>query len=696
MCRKLMFLISLLFVLGMVSVASATEYDWTNDYPWSQLYISPWNWDPVAPYGGPGPGDRARFGDSELPLIIDGDVEVERFEGPDNGDMNVYLIQDANIIMTHSWRIRDAGDGHPTVWMANNARVVSDGDDWEWQEDCIATLNMSDNTYLSIDGDFRVAGEEDDIVYVNMSGSAVMEIDGQFRNTDDGGIHLTMTDDAILDAKELRARTKDQDSTISVSGNAQLILNDGYMRMAGGEGEMHVTISDNALVEVDDYFSLGEDNDHEAPASLTMLGGLLDIGGSLRLPQDGDSQGHITVNLFGGVISADEREHDTDDWAMDVEAGLMVLEGDVVWEAEQDRDAGRITAYHTRGDLMIDYNAPGYADKTRIYAIPNMRRAWNPSPAHGATGVPSRGTVLGWSPGDFAEIHHLFFSDDEALVTSRSLAVYVGGLATTSYALPDLQLATTYYWVIDEQDEAVIITDGLVWQFTTEESRSIEDFEQYTTNPHYIFDTWIDGCGDANGVGGNGTGSCVDLDLSAAHQGSQSMLYAYDNTGNERDEVYSEATLTYADIPLPPQNYTNSGEMALVVWVRGNSGNAPSSMWIMLNENTGAIATYGDNGMGDEPNDILTDEWIEWNIDLADFAAGGVDLTNVVSISIGFGDRSGVEVGGVGTVNIDDMAMYPVRCVPKYTPDIFDLNADCVVDWYDIEIVGDNWLDDLR
>ena len=221
--------------------------------------------------------------------------------------------------------------------------------------------------------------------------------------TDDGGIHLTMTDDAILDAKELRARTKDQDSTISVSGNAQLILNDGYMRMAGGEGEMHVTISDNALVEVDDYFSLGEDNDHEAPASLTMLGGLLDIGGSLRLPQDGDSQGHITVNLFGGVISADEREHDTDDWAMDVEAGLMVLEGDVVWEAEQDRDAGRITAYHTRGDLMIDYNAPGYADKTRIYAIPNMRRAWNPSPAHGATGVPSRGTVLGWSPGDFAE-----------------------------------------------------------------------------------------------------------------------------------------------------------------------------------------------------------------------------------------------------------------------------------------------------
>jgi len=121
-----------------------------------------------------------------------------------------------------------------------------------------------------------------------------------------------------------------------------------------------------------------------------------------------------------------------------------------------------------------------------------------------------------------------------------------------------------------------------------------------------------------------------------------------------------------------------------------------SAIWIVLTEFYGAIATYGDNGMGDDPNDIMTDDWIEWNVDLAPFIDAGIDLTNVTSISIGFGDRIGEVAGGVGVVHIDDMAMYPVRCVPKYTPRLFDTNADCVVDWLDIGIIGDNWLEDLR
>jgi hypothetical protein len=31
-----------------------------------------------------------------------------------------------------------------------------------------------------------------------------------------------------------------------------------------------------------------------------------------------------------------------------------------------------------------------------------------------------------------------------------------------------------------------------------------------------------------------------------------------------------------------------------------------------------------------------------------------------------------------------------------FTPDIFDLNEDCIVDWGDIDILSDYWLEDRR
>ena len=87
MCKKLIFLISLVCVLGLVGSAFATDYNYTGDYPWSMLYISPWNWDPVAPYGGPGPGDRAYIRSAGGPIVLDTDIQVGEIRGPawDNG-----------------------------------------------------------------------------------------------------------------------------------------------------------------------------------------------------------------------------------------------------------------------------------------------------------------------------------------------------------------------------------------------------------------------------------------------------------------------------------------------------------------------------------------------------------------------------------------------------------------------------------
>ncbi|MFB0553712.1 MAG: hypothetical protein ACETWQ_10415 [Phycisphaerae bacterium] len=50
--------------------------------------------------------------------------------------------------------------------------------------------------------------------------------------------------------------------------------------------------------------------------------------------------------------------------------------------------------------------------------------------------------------------------------------------------------------------------------------------------------------------------------------------------------------------------------------------------------------------------------WIEWTINLQVFADQGVDLTDVDTISIGFGDRNNPQPGGSGGVFFDDIRLY--------------------------------------
>ncbi len=57
----------------------------------------------------------------------------------------------------------------------------------------------------------------------------------------------------------------------------------------------------------------------------------------------------------------------------------------------------------------------------------------------------------------------------------------------------------------------------------------------------------------------------------------------------------------------------------------------------------------------ENPDAAKTFIWTEWNIPLQTFAAQGVNLTNVTSITIGL--RSGS--GGSGMMYFDDIRLYP-------------------------------------
>jgi hypothetical protein len=119
----------------------------------------------------------------------------------------------------------------------------------------------------------------------------------------------------------------------------------------------------------------------------------------------------------------------------------------------------------------------------------------------------------------------------------------------------------------------------------------------------------------------------------------------------------------------------------------GIQSNDAEPMYVAIANNTGQPAVvYHDN-----LNAAQIDTWTEWNIDLTDFT--GINLTDVNSIAIGFGNRNNPQAGGKGKMYFDDIALYRSRCVPeKVTLSQADLNSDCVVDFRDLEIMTGDWL----
>ncbi|MHC4147536.1 MAG: hypothetical protein ACYSUD_22570, partial [Planctomycetota bacterium] len=124
------------------------------------------------------------------------------------------------------------------------------------------------------------------------------------------------------------------------------------------------------------------------------------------------------------------------------------------------------------------------------------------------------------------------------------------------------------------------------------------------------------------------------------HGGAQSMVYRYDNANKT-----SEATMTL----VYPRDWTDEGVTKLVLWFRGGSANAAERMFIALNEN--AVVYHEDQ------NASQATGWTAWAIDLTLFADQGVDLTNVDTITIGFGTKDSPAAGGSGQMYFDDIRL---------------------------------------
>jgi hypothetical protein len=193
------------------------------------------------------------------------------------------------------------------------------------------------------------------------------------------------------------------------------------------------------------------------------------------------------------------------------------------------------------------------------------------------------------------------------------------------------------------------LVKGLVWSFTTADFLLVDNFESYNDidppdpKSNRIFDKWMDGFGTTtNGaVVGNTLPPYAGSGPGRIHGGVQSMPYAYDNNLKT-----SEATMAL----VYPRDWTEEGVTTLSLWFRGEPANAAERMYIALNGN--AVVYNNDTSLTQKTG------WTEWVIPLKQFAGLGVNLTNVTSITIGFGTKGRPAAGGTGKMYFDDIRLY--------------------------------------
>ena len=315
----------------------------------------------------------------------------------------------------------------------------------------------------------------------------------------------------------------------------------------------------------------------------------------------------------------------------------------------------RITAVSNWGGILNQFGL----SEVRFFYIPVV--ASEPDPGFGATGV-GVDAVLSFRAGREADKHDVYISTDEQAVMDGTVPVI--SVTEPSYA-PSLDLDSTYYWRIDEVNDAETPStwQSETWSFSTQEYLVIDDFESYNDTPtdeegsNLVYEMWIDGFGVATNGSTIGYTELYQpsMETLIVYEGKQSVPLSYDNTV----APYSEVTANVADLNVV-QDWTKYGIKSLSLSVFGAVGNS-GQLYLKIN-----------NARVDGGPDISQPGWQPWNIDLS--TVGG-NLTSVTSLTIGIDGAN-----AAGRLYIDSIHLYPQ--VRETTGPVFSYvkitnDADC-------------------
>ena len=422
--------------------------------------------------------------------------------------------------------------------------------------------------------------------------------------------------------------------------------------LAGG----HLTITERCgidngrilIVEEGGLFTMNARLDTNSRGQIIMNGGEFYNTVDFKFTDSkGDQDCHIW--LYGGLMVCHNIEADKTRNAWFHIGGGIIRVGDVSGHRRHDPES---TEEDTWGILVI----PPYTD----YVVIDLGNDWKevralpPSPYDGEKEV-QRDTVISWPPGKYAVTYDLYLGTDSNDVNEATrdnpLDVLVSqGQEETTYAPPEpLEFNQTYYWRVDEVNDAEPNSPlkGDILSFTTANYIIIEDFEDYNDfEPDTVWNTWADGYDDET----NGSSAGYPnpnffndehyLEDEIIHSGDWSMPLFYDNSS----AMLSEVTKTLN------ADWATEGFATLSLWYNGLPFNIAEPMYVALNGN--AVVT------NNNANAALVTEWTQWDIPLQTFADQGVDLANVGTLSIGFGNKANPVRGGAGNVFIDDIRLY--------------------------------------
>jgi hypothetical protein len=427
---------------------------------------------------------------------------------------------------------------------------------------------------------------------------------------------------------------------------------------------------------------------------LWMQGGFIRTN-SLDMGAEGGQYRQGSLYLDEGTIrvNGEFTMHGDSAW-IDFREGTLIVTGDHTDEIQGYIDSGWITAYEGQGSLVLEYSG----SETILSAqSAEALKAMTPRPGNYST-VNSLAVTFSWTPGSQVQRtggHDVYIGtnlDDVSNATRASHAnVEYVNVDDNSYGPFDVEFGRSYFWRVDQlnDDHADKLWRGSVWTFTVAEHGLVDDMESYGlefipgqagSRPDY---TWKDGNGWTNpspGWGGNGTGSEVEAEFSPSnrvHDGELSLKFSYDTFSKPKAEIRADT----ADLTIG--SYWAAAK-SMELWFYGTATNqVGKQMWVALEDaaGTSSIVPYG----GDM-NDIKLEQWQLWRIAINEFVS--VDLTDIKSIAIGFG-MPGDATGASGTVYFDDITVHP--CRPGGL--VFDFNGDCVVDYQDMAIMAENWME---
>jgi len=402
------------------------------------------------------------------------------------------------------------------------------------------------------------------------------------------------------------------------------------------------------------------------------------------------------------------------------------------------------TTYYWRIDEVNDTepNSPWKGD-VWSFSIP-PKTAYFPGPADGAESV-DLNVELSWTGGFGSKLHTVYFGDN-----FDDVANAVGGLpqGTTTYTPGPLELAKTYYWRVDEFD--IIETHkGDVWSFTAEGAvASLKPANGAVDVKQTQIITWSPGIfaashqiyfgADEDAVKNADTGSpeykgTRDLGAESYDPGmlewDSTYYWRIDEVNNTNPDspwtgiLWSFTTAnflivddfeSYNDIdpaeaesnrifnvwidgydnptngslvgydapPFAEQTIVHGGNQSLPLYYDNSVGYSEATLtltyprdWTEKGVNRLTIWFRGDsanaaetlyvalNGSAvvsyDNPDAAQTGSWTEWSIPLQAFADQGVNLANVNTIALGLGNKNNPQAGGSGTMYFDDIRLYP-------------------------------------